>query len=261
MRIEGARDSVEGSTVSRVAPPLTWILFMYRLTTALAVLAVFSGVPEVQAQLFGKRTLGGSISRRPGASRPTMDQAGTVTSDRRFVRGQRNRTDFVGTDRGDSTTFVGAAQGQTQGTVTSTSSTTGLREQPRRMVNLPRGPQPTTGMYLPRLSLSLPTVAPVSAATTAQKLGQQYRELRSRGRDSRSGNPQQPQPVKPSRHAVTRLRATIEVSLEGRAATLRGVAASEHDRWLAGLLATFEPGIDSVNNQIQVLTDSGPHSH
>ena len=258
MRIEGARDSVEGSIVSRAAPPLTWILFMYRLTTALAVLAVFSGVPEVQAQLFGKRTLGGSISRRPGASRPTMDQAGTVTSDRRFVRGQRDRTDFVGTDRGDSTSFVGAAQGQTQGTVTS--STTGLREQPRRIVNLPRGPQPTAGMYLPRLSLSLATVAPVTAATTAQKLGQQYRELRSRGRDSGSGNPQQPEPVKPSRHAVTRLRVTIEVSLEGRVATLRGVAASEHDRRLAGLLATFEPGIDSVNNQIQVSTDSDPRS-
>ncbi|MFP6762503.1 MAG: BON domain-containing protein [Planctomycetaceae bacterium] len=224
---------------------------MYRLTTVLTVLSVCACASEVQAQLFGKRTLGRSISRRPGASPPAMDQAGTVTSDRRFVRGQRDRTDFVGSDRGDSATFVGAAQGQTQGTVTS--STAGLREQTRRIVNLPRGPQSTTGVYLPRLSLHLATAAPTTAAGRKQNLSRQYRELRSRSTDS---SPDDPQPDV-RRRFITRLRAKIEVSLEGRVATLHGVAASEHDRRLAGLLATFEPGIDSVNNQIRVQTGSG----
>jgi len=192
-----------------------------------------------------------------------MDQAGTVTSDRRFVRGQRDRTDFVGSDRGDSATFVGAAQGQTQGTVTS--STTGLREQTRRIVNLPRGPQSTTGVYLPRLSLNPATAAPTTAAGRIQKLSRQYRELRTRGTDSSPDAPQQAPQPDVSRRFITRLRAKIEVSLEGRVATLHGVAASEHDRRLAGLLATFEPGIDSVNNQIQVQTgsaaDSGQPAH
>ena len=47
----------------------------------------------------------------------------------------------------------------------------------------------------------------------------------------------------------------IEVVVSGPTATLRGEVASESDRRLAALLATFEPGIDHVQNDLTVNTE------
>jgi hypothetical protein len=49
------------------------------------------------------------------------------------------------------------------------------------------------------------------------------------------------------------------VSVEGATATLRGEVASERDRTLAERLVLFEPGIDSVRNELKVRSPSkGP---
>lgn len=211
----------------------------------LTLLFVSACAGRAEAQLFGERTLGrSSLNRR---SRPATDSTGTVTSDRRFMRGQRSAADFVGSGQSDGGTFVGAVQGQTQGTVTPT--TAGLREEARPALNVPRGPAAADAMYLPRLS-----VAFVAPERTVSPVGIQRRYDALKGaRQSPAPRPGAPveNPV-PVRKPAIRLRASIEVSVAGRVATLRGVAASEHDRRLAELLAGFEPGIDSVNNQIRV---------
>jgi hypothetical protein len=123
----------------------------------------------------------------------------------------------------------------------------------RPVLNMPRGPAAADAMYPPRLA-----VAFVSPKRTVSPVSMQNRFDVLRGaRQSpapRSGAPiENPVPV---RKPVIRLRASIEVSVAGRVATLRGVAASEHDRRLAELLAGFEPGIDSVNNQIRIEPQS-----
>lgn len=231
----------------------------------LSAATVMISTLDCYGQLFGERSLGRSLSRRARPSLSSMEEAGTVTSDRRFLRGQRDRTDFVG--GGDTGSFVGATQGRIEGTVTS--STVGLREEARRAVNVPRGPQPATGKYLPRLSPAFEVSARPAPSSSQERLQNRFR-LPGRSDAATSGKQTgrripggtTSDTIADRRHQ-RRLRASIEVSVEGRAATLNGVAASEHDRRLAALLAAFEPGIDSVNNQIQVgsnpaATDAQP---
>ena len=220
----------------------------------LSVVTVMTGTVDCYGQLFGERSLGRSLNRRTRPSPPSMEEAGTITSDRRFLRGQRDRTDFVGGSDTDS--FVGAAQGRTEGTVTS--STVGLREEARRVVNVPRGPQPATGKYLARLVPAFEVGDRPGLPARQEPLQNRFREP-AHSQTARSGNQtdrripdRKTADATGGRRHQRRLRASIEVSVEGRVATLSGVAASEHDRQLAELLAGFEPGIDSVNNQIQV---------
>ena len=224
----------------------------------LSVVTVMTGTADCYGQLFGERTLGRSLSRRARPSVRSMEEAGTVTPDRRFVRGQRDRTDFVGGS--DTGSFVGAAQGRTEGTVTS--STVGLREEARRTVNVPRGPQPATGRYMARL-------VPAFDVSHRRALPSSQEQLQNRLRVSAlSGNPPSAEQTDrgipdraiagttTDRRHQRRLKGLIEGSVEGRVATLSGVAVSEHDRRLAALLAAFEPGIDSVYNRIQVEADA-----
>ena len=233
----------------------------------LSAATIMIGTVDCYGQLFGERSLGRSLSRRGRPSLSSMDEAGTVTSDRRFLRGQRDRTDFVG-GGGDTGSFVGATQGRTEGAVTS--STVGLREEARRVVNVPRGPQPATGKYLARL---VPAFEVSDRPVPSSSQVQLQNRFRVPERSDTTTSNKQAVRQNPDRTAASatenrryqrRLQASIEVSVEGRAATLSGVAASEHDRRLAALLAAFEPGIDSVNNQIQVesipaATDAEQH--
>lgn len=221
---------------------------------------------DCYGQLFGERSLGRSLSRRGRPSLSSMEEAGTVTSDRRFLRGQRDRTDFVG--GGDTGSFVGATQGRTEGTVTS--STVGLREEARRVVNVPRGPRPATGKYLPRLVPAFEVSDRPAPSSSQVQLQNRFRvpersdTTTSNKQAVRQNSDRTAASATENRKYQRRLQASIEVSVEGRAATLSGVAASERDRRLAALLAAFEPGIDSVNNQIQVgsipaATDAEQH--
>ena len=45
----------------------------------------------------------------------------------------------------------------------------------------------------------------------------------------------------------------IEVSVANRKATIRGAVASEADRRRAEILATFEPGVSAVVNDLQLV--------
>jgi len=44
----------------------------------------------------------------------------------------------------------------------------------------------------------------------------------------------------------------VTVTMDGNIAILEGVVATEHDRELVGRLATLEPGVDSVQNELQI---------
>ena len=203
---------------------------MTRWMLPLLVVTILAVAPrDAAAQLFGKRTLGGSsLSRRarPGAA---AADTGSVTGDERFIRGNRSRRAFVGSDSQDVTSFVGSEQATATGNVTST--TTGLRPPPDESarINNPLPPLSATSLYYPRLVVrfDVPHRKRNEPAVIAYRLEESdsFRQL-----------------------------GEIEVAVSGPTATLRGEVASESDRRLAALLATFEPGIDHVQNDLTVNT-------
>lgn len=192
-----------------------------------AVLLSFAVTTESRAQLFGPRTLGRPLSRQapPSLEQGAM-QAGALQGNERFLRGQRRASDFVGTDRSEARAFVGVQQaGQPQ---TVPTAVEGLRE--RRSagsVNPPRPPVAPNQMY-ERLAVDF-NVTPRADSVTATDLSRRLTRSMVRGDGT-----------------------TIEVSVVGRKAILRGEVASERLRDLARLVTLFEPGISEVQNDLVV---------
>lgn len=194
------------------------LLFVLFLTTA---------VPA-QAQLFGSRDIGRNARSR-NLTRP--DSVGTVTEDRRFVRGSRAASDFVGSSRADAAAFVGSTQAVNDGVVPS--SVTGLREQPTRRVNRPASAA-VRGMYRPRMTVAFEV--PRTQPRTINGI---------------QSPDQLPVPI-----ALTQLarQHDLQISLSAteRSATLTGTVPTENDRQIAELLLKFEPGLENVTNDLQV---------
>ena len=152
---------------------------------------------------------------------------GTLNFNERFIRGNRRPDSFVGGDSRDRKGFVGSQQGGQTGRV-------------RPVVTTPRSSAPNanrtgasagrtrSGVYEPRLAVAFDVTRPTEEAV-AQNL---VRLLAA-------------SPGFPS-------AGRIEVSVAGAIATLRGEVASERDRTLAERLILFEPGIDSVRNELKV---------
>jgi len=201
--------------------------------TAFALLAAWAVAGEAQAQMFGSRSLGSSLSRR---SAPSLSKIGAVRGSERYVRGNRRETNFVGADSRDIRGFVGSQAGASSGRIRSAVS--GLRVKSAPDAN--RGARPTsrsrTSLYEPRLRVDFgfPTVSSeqVSTNLSRQLETSLTRHLRSA-------------------ISIDQICA-IEVSLEGQKATLRGEVSSERERKLAELLALFEPGISEVQNELIV---------
>lgn len=206
-----------------------------RLTSSVPLLIVGTAMvgcvwsETAEAQLFGQRTVGRPLSRQAA---PSMEDVGTVTVGRRFLRSERGRGEFVGSDRGDVGGFVGSTQGRTTGTVAS--STAGLREQVRPPVNRPLKIKTGSTIYPPKLEPLLPISVPAD--------GQQSLRTRQHLAQLFAGDQW----------------AQIAVSVEDRKATLSGLVPSESDRQKAELLLLFEPGIDSVQNDLQIAQPVPP---
>ncbi len=226
------------------------------LTTILLV----ASSQTASAQLFGDREVGGSLSRRPtpgqssrpssqtrpsstqrsqtnrttmasGDERPGFESVGQMVDDNaRFIRGNRDAGDFVGSDLGDSQTFVGMQQTDIEADLSSAVDELLIEETPD--VNL--GTQP---VIPPRMLLNAPRL----------QVGFDF-------------TPRQPDVV--SAQLTRRVGLTlssdasnrIEVSMEDGVAILRGEVVSERDRKLAGILVGFEPGVARVRNEIQLAT-------
>ena len=198
----------------------------------LVVVAMLATAGTAEAQLFGPRPIGRN-SRDVSVADPA--RAGTVTANRRFVRGARAANDFVGADKTEAAVFVGNTVVTNDGAVTS--SVTGLREQTPMRVNRPlRASQ--TGLHLPKLNVafSIPLRLPTPDSQAEP------------GADSGS-----PQPVSTALRAFVKQRG-IQISFfpTERDAVLAGIVPTEHDRQIAGILASFEPGLETVTNDLQV---------
>ena len=191
--------------------------------TGLVIFAWFLAA-QVEAQMFSSR--GGGGLGQSAAGKETGG-VGTVNFNERFIRGNRKPGNFVGGDSKDRRGFVGSQQGGQSGRVRPT-ITPVHSSAPDANHTAPAAGHSRSGVYEPRLSIAFDVTRP-SEQAVAQGLARQLL-------------------ASPEFHSTSR----IEVSVEGAIARLRGEVASERDRALAERLILFEPGIDSVRNELKV---------
>jgi hypothetical protein len=212
---------------------------------ASALACWFSGPGMAHGQLIGNRSVGnapGNIQQTPPSGRigagsftgPSANSGpmgpgglnlgtaqGGIQTNGRFVRGNRPRGEFVGSNRNELSGFVGAGQALGVGRVAS--SVENLKVETRAgRINRPLPSQPKKGMYYPRLEVDFSgrtSPEPVPAAPLNQDL--QRRIAKTIGYEPR-------------------------VTLEGRTAILDASSVSPGSLDLIKTLLTFEPGIDRV---------------
>lgn len=203
----------------------------YTLTFLGCSLWLVSGlVTPVHAQLFGNRTVGRPIDSplNPGGGVESAAgvAAGMLDGSERFVRGNRSRRDFVGSNRGSQTGFVGSTQAIGIGRVPPATQGLRIERSDAPQLNRPLPPQLSKGLYYPRLELGFtlpaPAIAPREVAASQRMLDRVY--------------------------GVAGESAVLTVA--GRTAILRGTVDSARAAELAEQLLSFEPAIDYVQNEL-----------
>jgi len=170
-------------------------------------------------------------SRSQGGGQGDAEPLGTILGNERFLRGNRDARDFVGTDSGETRRFVGVQQAlQADAAERPETPPPEIQIEPASDPNRvqllvePSG----LGIYRPRLSIDFEFPTRPAQAVSLQLAHRLQTSLQARW------------------------STPIEVSVEGETATLRGTVASERDRTLARLLVLFEPGISKVENELTV---------
>ncbi len=186
-----------------------------------------------------QRTFGRPLQRQPGPQRlqnaaAEAETAGGITGSERFLRDRRRPGEFVGSDQA-TTRFVGSGavieSGRVQSAVESLPPATDLATQINRRL-APTGPaQP----YAPRLILAF---EPLASSTGNQV------EAVDRIEQTRLEITQAIERIGPH---------SLEVRLENRVAYLSGQVETEHQRALAVLITSMQPGVSSVIDQVSVV--------
>ena len=183
---------------------------------------------DATAQLFGARQLRNPLIRQNSAGSGTTD-TGTLQGNERFLRGNRSATDFVGTANRDEVGFVGQVNSLNLDP-SQIPTAIGLLRRANRAPQINRPVQrhrPNT-LQEPLLELAFeppPGWQQQLAAAAEERLGRLLAE---------------------------RFESQIAVSVEGRTATLRGEVDDAAAARLAETLATLEPGVSEVRNEIRL---------
>ncbi len=236
------------------------------LRTSWSILVLVIGMigfssESAMAQLFGNRSLGqplqpaqplrgsGSVEAQPnnffanngfppfGFPQPQpAPQAGNNTGagirgSERFLRNSRTPSAFVGSDRRDQSGFVGSQQAIGTGRVPA--ATESLRElgSQKGRTNPPIPALSKKGMYYPRLELD-EAEEELPSPTLPKSISLRYTKLQERVKEL--------------------TQSTASLTIEGSEAILRGRAANQKLAEQLEILASFEPGIDRVRNELQV---------
>lgn len=203
------------------------------MLVAVAFLASTSAMETAQAQLFGARSLGQPLTRRAdsaAAAPAAMDAAGAVQGDERFLRGNRSRNEFVGSNRSSLQGFIGSEQAIGTGRVRTSVESLGELSDRSAAINRPIAPLRADAMYRPRLSISASELATASyTASIANK-----RDAKLVLRLSRAAG------------------SNIQITHERDRTVIRGVVASESMAEKLRILASFEPHIDMIESQLLI---------
>ena len=216
-----------------------------RIVIAWAVLC--AGSDAAMAQLFWQRTLGQPLTKRSSPSAQAKTTAsgtsGTPGSNEtvilnpaaRYLRANRKTGDFVGRDRGDQGGFVGLLQAAGDAAKAKLAADDMTIEKSADANALGAGADTSkASMYAPRLEVSF-RQSPRLSPRVSPELQRRLQTALARNGSSR-----------------------IEVLMAGDATILRGQVSSEHDRLLAALLLSFEPGVGRVQNELQVGSPPAP---
>lgn len=257
-----------------------------RLLPVLSTLFLFSAIvaEPVEGQMFGQRSMGQPMSRqsRPGSGQlPSLGQGmmpgmggampgqvggapqGIVQGQERFLRGNRNPSAFVGSDRRDQQGFVGSEQSIGTGRVAT--ATEGLRVESSRTRNRPLSAKSTRGMYPPRLVLDESFYAPIDGMGAAEEVPTEPIEMGSYAGDSgarrfstpRASINRQIPTVRRSTDLQARMQriggSEVRSRLVGGTMVLEGVVGSRERAELLANVAAMEPGVERVENRLQVV--------
>jgi osmotically-inducible protein OsmY len=200
------------------------------------------GASQGRQGMFGNRTMGGAGTR---SGRGTFNAgnafgASNDLSNARFVRGNRQAGDFVGTDAQDQQHEVGGVQddmntGNYPQSGGPTSSTSRGSNNPNSRQNTNRNRQDSGG----------------SAGQNSTSIRTTFRA----GFDYPKPKPNQLKTTLTRRLALMssiQTQAPIRVEVQGRTTILRGVVATDHDRFLAESMIRLEPGVEKVKNELEV---------
>lgn len=258
------------------------------LVVACAVFLLSAIVAEpVQGQMFGQRSMGQPMARqgRPGSGQlPNMGQGmmpgmmpgmggampgqgggaqqGIVQGQERFLRGNRNPQAFVGSDRRDQQGFVGSEQSIGAGRVAT--ATEGLRVESSRARNRPLSTKSTRGMYPPRLVLDESFYASVDSVESAEVVPTEPIDSGIYAGDAgtrrfsspRASINRQIPTVGRSSDLQSRMQRIggpqVRSRLVGGTMVLEGAVESRQRAELLANVAAMEPGVDRVENRLQV---------
>lgn len=212
------------------------IRFVFLSCSVLIVASIYTP-SRVEGQLIGNRTVGTAPGfNQPRSSRTSQNvtNPSSPSISGRFVRGNRSRNDFVGSNRTDQQGFVGSTQAIGVGRVQS--ATEGLRVPNQRTVNRPLPAQPANGMYYPKLEIDSPDSVDPSMRTMVDNRMQTALEL-TQSRISK---------IAGDRVNIVRI---------GGLAIVRGTVPTQSVADLILNLLEFEPGIDQVKNEL-IIEDS-----
>ena len=202
------------------------------------ILCVTLWSPVLEAQLFGPRSIGRN-SRGQGlrTALPQVESTSSSGTEPRYLRSQRSTRDFVGNDSQETARFVGNTTANNDGNAGD--SVSGLREQPVVRVNRVRIRR-ATGPYLPRLSVAF---AVPGSPTIQQKATPPAQTDPTVGESVR---------LSPLAKFVQQHKLGISPAPREHAVRLTGTVPTERDRRIAELLVLFEPGVESVANDLTI---------
>jgi len=158
-----------------------------------------------------------------GANNP----GGLARQDSRFVRGNRQRDDFVGSNRTELRGFVGAAQAVGVGNVPIATNNVRIETGNLRS-NKPLPPLGKAGMYYPKLDLN--SIVEEDAEVIANP--RQFERFKERVRE--------------------RIDSDIDITLESGIAVVRGEVGSKRESELLEAMIGFEPGVNRVRNELTI---------
>jgi len=233
-------------------------MIFHRIAVAgMLIVAAFLTVGEAWAQQSGQQRSSGATSRNSpsesrsgrsaaGVERPVMGTAGASSTPggSSMIGGASERAprtlqagEFVGAVQAEEGGFIGATIAEPENVRSAIDGPLIREARPQRLPGGGAAARPTEaqGMYSPRLVFAPGSVLADSFAAPPEIVRQTAAvSLMRRFR----GHP-----------GVQSVRVLNE---NGRI-TLRGVVNSEHDRQLAELLSSFEPGVWNVHNEIAVV--------
>jgi hypothetical protein len=194
---------------------------------------VFGSRPQLPNPAANSPMGGTSISAGASSSLIPLPPQGSD----RFLRSSRTSRDFVGRNRADIRSFIGAQQALAVGQVRS--ATEGLRANPgasSKKINQPLPAQPAKGLYYPKLALD-----------ASQDDSTLRSDLKTADSNMQSG---ELDPLLIER--IQRVAGSgVQLSLNANKITIRGQATSARKAELAIQMLQFEPGIDVVDNQLK----------